>query len=65
MTFWETEDDAIANEASGYYQEQVDKVRHFLTAPPVREGFEVSVQDTTAQEVQVIPMLPPTRAATL
>ncbi len=64
VTFWETEEDAIANEASGYYQEQVDKVRHFLTAPPVREGYEVAVQDTTTQEVQVIPMAAPTQAAT-
>ena len=59
VTFWETEDDALANEASGYYQEQVDKVRHFLTVPPVREGYDVAVQDTTAQEIQVIPMAPP------
>ena len=64
VTFWETEDDATANEVSGYYREQVDKVRHFLTTPPVREGFEVAVQDTTAQDLQVIPMTPPAGAAT-
>ena len=64
VTFWETEDDALANEASGYYQEQVDKVQHLLTAPPVREGYEVAVQDTAAQKVPVIPMAAPAEAAT-
>lgn len=64
VTFWETEDDAIANEASGYYQQQVDKVRHLLTTPPMREGYEVAVQDTTTQDVQVIPMAAPTQATT-
>ena len=44
MTLWDSEEDAIANEQSGYYQEQLSKFREFLTAPPVREGYEVSVQ---------------------
>ncbi|RLC29039.1 hypothetical protein DRH13_06285 [Candidatus Woesebacteria bacterium] len=43
-TLWDSEDDAFANEQSGYYQEQIDKLKDFLTAPPVREGYEVSVQ---------------------
>ncbi len=43
-TLWDSEDDAFANEQSGYYQEQLDKLKNFLTAPPVREGYEVSVQ---------------------
>ena len=42
---WESEEDAIANEKSGYYQEQVDKFKDFFTAPPVREGYEVSIKD--------------------
>ena len=45
ITIWESEEDAIANEKSGYYQEQVDKFKDFFTAPPVREGYEVSVKD--------------------
>ena len=45
ITLWESEEDAIANEQSGYYQEQVSKLKEFFTAPPVREGYEVSVQD--------------------
>ncbi len=41
--FWESEADAMANEQSGYYQEQVGKFKDLMTAPPVREGYEVSV----------------------
>ena len=44
IVFWDSEEDAIANEQSGYYQQQVDKFKEFFTAPPVREGYEVSVQ---------------------
>jgi heme-degrading monooxygenase HmoA len=43
VSFWETEDDLKAGEASGYYQEQVDKVAPMLSQPPVRESYEVSV----------------------
>ena len=39
---WQTEEDMNAGEASGYYQEQFAKVAPFLTAPPVREAFEVA-----------------------
>jgi heme-degrading monooxygenase HmoA len=45
IAIWESEEDAIANEKSGYYQEQVDKFKDYFTAPPVREGYEVSVKD--------------------
>jgi heme-degrading monooxygenase HmoA len=45
ITIWESEKDAIANEKSGYYQEQVDKFKDLFTAPPVREGYEVNVKD--------------------
>ncbi len=45
LTLWDSEQDAIANEQSGYYQEQVDKFKDVFTAPPVREGYEVSLQD--------------------
>ena len=45
ITLWDSEDDAIANEQSGYYQEQLGKFKGFFTAPPVREGYEVSIQD--------------------
>jgi quinol monooxygenase YgiN len=42
ITVWESEADLQASEASGYYQEQVAKFAPLLTAPPVREVFEVS-----------------------
>ena len=44
LSFWDSEEDAITNEQSGYYQEQVSKVASFFTTAPVREGYEVSVQ---------------------
>lgn len=43
-TIWESEADAVANEESGYYQEQIAKLKDFLAAPPEREGYDVSVQ---------------------
>ncbi len=45
ITIWDTEEDAAANEQSGYYQEQVGRFKDIFGAPPVREGYEVSVQD--------------------
>ena len=45
ISLWDSEEDAVANEQSGYYQEQVGKLKDFLTAPPVQEGYEVVVQD--------------------
>jgi len=45
LTFWNTEKNAIANEKSGYYQEQLNKFKGLFTAPPVREGYEVSLKD--------------------
>ena len=44
ITLWETEEDAVVNEQSGYYQEQLDKFKDVFAAPPTREGYEVSVQ---------------------
>jgi len=44
ISLWDSEEDAIANEQSAYYQEQVAKFKDFFTAPPVREGYEVSIQ---------------------
>ena len=44
ISLWDSEEDAIANEQSGYYQEQVSRFKDIMTAPPVREGYEVSLQ---------------------
>jgi heme-degrading monooxygenase HmoA len=43
VTMWETESDREAGEASGYYQEQIDKFADFLIDTPVRKHYEVSV----------------------
>ncbi len=43
-TIWDSEEDAVANEQSGYYQEQVDKLKEFFAGPPTREGYDVSIQ---------------------
>jgi heme-degrading monooxygenase HmoA len=43
VSLWETEEDLKAGEASGYYQEQINKIAPMLSAPPEREMFEVSV----------------------
>ena len=44
ISIWDSEEDAIANEQSGYYKEQVGKFAEFMTAPPVQESLEVAVQ---------------------
>ena len=45
ISLWDSEEDAIANEQSGYYKEQVNKFKDFYTAQPVREGYTVTVQE--------------------
>jgi heme-degrading monooxygenase HmoA len=42
-SMWETEADLKASETSGFYQEQVAKLRGVLAAPPVREIYELTV----------------------
>ena len=44
ISLWDSEDDAVANEQSGYYKEQVTKFMEYFAAPPVQEGYEVVVQ---------------------
>jgi hypothetical protein len=44
ISLWDSEENAVANEKSGYYQEQVGKFKDYFTAPPVAEGYEVSVK---------------------
>ncbi|MBN1273930.1 MAG: antibiotic biosynthesis monooxygenase [Candidatus Aminicenantes bacterium] len=45
LTFWESEDDALANEANQYYQEQLVKFMSFFKTPPIREGYEILVKE--------------------
>jgi heme-degrading monooxygenase HmoA len=44
ISLWETEEDAVANEKSGYFQEQVDKVASYRVEEPVIERYEVVAQ---------------------
>lgn len=44
LALWETEADMTAGEANGYYQQQVAKFKGLLSAPPVREAYEVTVK---------------------
>lgn len=44
ITMWESEADMEANEASGYYREQIGKIADFIAEAPVRETYEVSFQ---------------------
>jgi heme-degrading monooxygenase HmoA len=45
VTVWDSEEDALVNEKNLYYQEQVMKFIPFYTASPIREGYEILVQD--------------------
>ena len=44
VTFWKTEEDALANERNRYYQEQLVKFLDLLVTNPIREGYEVAVK---------------------
>ena len=43
ITLWETEDDMISGDSSGYLQEQLGKVAAFFTSAPKVEQYTVSV----------------------
>jgi quinol monooxygenase YgiN len=43
VTRWQSKEELEAGETSGYYQEQIGKIAAFVTAPPTREIFEISV----------------------
>ena len=44
ITVWESEADMIAGETSGYYQEVISKFASVFSGPPVREHYELSVE---------------------
>lgn len=44
ISMWTTEEDAVANERSGYYQEQLAKFKDMFTAPPTHEGYDVPLK---------------------
>lgn len=43
IALWDSKEDAVANEKSLYYQEQLIKFMPFYKSDPVKEGFEVVV----------------------
>jgi heme-degrading monooxygenase HmoA len=45
ITIWESEEDMLATEHSAFFQEQLIKFMPFFTSPPIREGFEVIVNE--------------------
>ena len=44
ITVRESEADMIAGESSGYYQEVINKFANIFAGPPVREHYELSVE---------------------
>jgi heme-degrading monooxygenase HmoA len=44
ISYWDNEEDALANEKSRYYQEQVAKFIPFYKRQPIREGYEILVK---------------------
>jgi quinol monooxygenase YgiN len=47
LSLWESKEALEANEASGYYQEQVAKLKDVLTKPTIRHIGEVKAQEDT------------------
>jgi hypothetical protein len=45
ITLWETEADMLANETSGYYRDQVGKIRSFLVDQPLREAYVAGITE--------------------
>jgi len=43
ITIWESENDMIASESSGYLQEQLGKIAALFVGPPTIQHFAVSV----------------------
>ncbi len=44
ISYWDTEEHALANEKSLYYQQQVAKFIPFFKRDPRREGYEILVK---------------------
>ena len=45
ISYWATEVDVLSTEKNLYYQQQVARFLPFYTRDPIREGFEVLVQE--------------------
>ena len=51
VSLWDTKDDMLAGEASGYYQEQVARFAPLVTGELVREHFEVILSEVPSLSV--------------
>ena len=45
LNLWESKDDAVNTEQSGYCQSQMEEFNNLCTTPPVHEWYEVSVYE--------------------
>jgi heme-degrading monooxygenase HmoA len=45
ITIWDSEEDMMATEKSAFFGEQVVKMMRFFTSNPIREAYEVIVED--------------------
>ncbi len=45
ITFWESREAMLANEQSHFFQQQVAKFIPFYVKPPVREAYEVILEE--------------------
>jgi len=45
ITMWDSMQNAVDNQKSGYYQQQVDKLTHLQVVVPEIEGFEVGAYE--------------------
>ncbi len=43
VVLWETEEDMLASETSGFYQDQIAKFAAVFAGPPIREHYGISV----------------------
>ncbi len=44
MTYWNDISNAVANERSGYFDAQIEKLQDCLIGPPEVEGFQVLIE---------------------
>ncbi len=50
ISLWESKEDAVDCEKSGYYQSEVNKFKEFCTATSVLESYEVGVEPASPPE---------------
>ncbi len=46
ITLWESEKDMLASEENRFFQEQIAKFLPFFKAAPIRESYEVAVDES-------------------